>query len=115
MATAWGQMGGAEAADRGLAAAIACQAREVNISCDGEGAAIFFLSPQGIEFFDHIPRRCCEAVRDYLKAQAGIDLWQPPPACGLAAFCQREKQYNLEVRTAASSNGEDMVVRISPC
>ena len=111
----WEKMDGAEAMERVLAAAVACQAREVNISCDGEGAAIFFLSAEGIEFFDHIPSICCEALRNHLKTQAGIDLWQAPPASGFAAFCQGEKQYSLEVRTTASNSGEDMIVNIVPC
>jgi hypothetical protein len=107
----WNQLEGPEAAEKILRAAVSCGAAEINLSADAEGATIFFLSQEQIEFFDHLPTNCRDVVRESLKVAAGIDLWKPAPASGCGVLTQGNAAYDLEVRTVANGNSEDQIGR----
>jgi len=112
--TDWDKVEGPEAAERILRAAVLCGASEINFSTDAEGATVFFLSCEQIELFDHLPPRCRDAVRDWLKQATGIEPWSPPPATGYASFFGIDgTTCEYEVRTIGGARGEDLVIKIT--
>lgn len=113
MAVKWDNLEGGDAAERIIRAAISAEASEIHCTSDAEGATLFFISPERIEFFDHIPPGCCEMVHQYLRSMAAIDNWVPPPARGVGVFVWDGDTYSLEINLLKGGHGEDIKVTIS--
>lgn len=108
----WDGLEGIEATERILSAAINSGAREVHLSSDGEGGTVFFVSPERIEFFRHIPIRCRDALRCYLRDITAIDQWREAPASGFGVFSRGDETYSLEVQVIKGSYDEDLIIKI---
>ena len=59
----WEHLEGVEVTERIIRAALSSGAREVHLSTTDQGATVFFLSPERIEFFTHLSLGCRERVR----------------------------------------------------
>lgn len=108
----WDGFEGIETAERILGAALNCEATEVHISSDGDGATVFFGSKDRIEFFRHIPDRCRDALLHYLRDLTGVDQWCLPPVTGFGVLGMNDTTRSLELQIIKGSHGLDFVIKI---
>jgi hypothetical protein len=113
MDKSWGGLEGCEATEKILHAAIGSNAGEVHLSADAEGGTVFFVSPERIEFFCHLPMTCRRAVQKALADIGGIDGWKELPVCGYGVFAIGDDCCcNLEIRIIKGTFEQDVIVKI---
>lgn len=109
----WNSLDGIEAAERMLAAAISSAANQIHLTSDAEGATIFFISPERIEFFTYIPACCRDRLYNYLRHVAGIDSYASLPCTGYGLFAQGEETRTLEIQVLKGIVEIDLLVKIT--
>jgi hypothetical protein len=109
----WDNLEGVDATERIFCAGIAASAGEIHLSSDGEGAAIFFITKEGLRFFTHLPKICSDGVRCYLKTLAAIDCWKQPPVSGFGVFRRHGKDFQVEVKILQGTVEQDVTIKIS--
>lgn len=109
----WSHLEGVEAAERVLAAAISSRAGQIHLTSDVNGATIFFISPERIEFFTYIPACCRDRLYQYLRHIAGIEPYAQLPCVGYGLFSQGEETHALEIQVLKGIVELDVLVKIS--
>jgi len=115
MADDWDRLEGIAAAERILHAAVTGGAREIHVTADEDGATVFFVSPDQIEFFAHVPCRCRDGVQGYLRTLAAIDSWKPAPASGFGVWSYDGLECQVEVRLVKGKAADDVIVKVARC
>jgi len=113
MGDEWRDLEGVEATERILHAALSAGAHEIHLSADGDGATLFFVSPENIEFFAHVACCCRDRIRNYLRTLAAIDSWKPAPVVGFGVFRHGGVDCQLEVAFLKGSSDQDVIIKIT--
>lgn len=109
----WDGMEGVDAAERVIRSALQSAASEVHISGDSDGATVYFISPERMEFFTHLPPDCRDGVFRYLRGFACVDDWEEPPVSGVGTFAHDGGDCQIDVRFLCGDAGQDVILRIA--
>ncbi len=109
----WNNLEGVQVTERIIRAAVKTGANEVHLSSDADGATVFIVSADNVEFFAQLPVDCRDKVLAYLRVLGSIDAWIPAPVSGVGTFACEEHECQLEIRLLKSEHGENAVIRIS--
>ncbi len=109
----WENLAGDAATETILRGAISCGAAEIHFSADYEGASVFFVSAEQIEFFAHLPVVCRARIYDRLRDLAGVDSWRRPPVRGYGVFAWDGGSFELEIAFNKGCVDVDVAIKIS--